>query len=179
MTSWIKALFFAIMLALLIRAFVIEPVRVDGPSMNDTLATGQRLVVFKTSYLLGQPARGDIVVLEMNTDEKASWIPFIGRKQSELDYIKRIIGVPGDVIDLQNGQVIRNGERLQETYAKGLTYPSKISFPLTVPDGRYFVLGDNRTNSSDSRYFDCIEQHRVRGKAVFRFYPFDVIGIIK
>ena len=176
--SWVKAFAVAIVLALLIRAFIMEPVRVDGPSMKDTLVQDERLIVEKVSYLFADPEPGDIVVLEMNT-AGGFWerfIPFLGKRTAELDLIKRVVGAPGDVMEIRNGQVYRNGEALQESYARGLTYPAQVSFPLTVPSGQYFVLGDNRQNSSDSRYFGCVDRKRIRGRAVFRIFPFNRIG---
>lgn len=179
--SWLKAFAAAVLIALFIRAFIFEPVRVDGVSMNNTLIHGERLIIFKTPYLYGDPKFGDIVVLEMNTSDSSlsKFIPFLGRKESELDFIKRIIGLPGDKIDIINGQVYRNGEPLNEPYAMGISYPSRVSLPLVVPNEKYFVLGDNRMNSSDSRYFDCVDRRRVRGKAIFRIFPLYKIGVIK
>lgn len=179
--SWTKALAAALVISLLIRAFIFEPVRVDGPSMENTLTHDERLIIYKASYIFGDPEFGDIVVLEMNTSESvmSKFIPFLGRKKSEIDFIKRIIGVPGDKIDIINGQVYRNDEPLNEPYARGITFPNKAQLPIVVSEGQYFVLGDNRTNSSDSRNFGCIDRKRVRGKAVFRIFPFDRIGVLK
>ena len=98
----------------------------------------------------------------------------------EIDYIKRVIGIPGDEIDIRDGYVYVNGEKLEEPYVKGKTYKKNLEFPITVQKNHVFVLGDNRENSSDSRYqsLGCIDYSKIKGKATFRFWPLDKFGYL-
>jgi len=186
--QWVVAIFTAIMIALLIRAFIFEPVQVDGQSMEDTLENGQKLILYKLGYRFSEPKRGDIVVLKV---KEGFWgdIPIIGNlpffRESdkfpvEIDYIKRVIGIPGDEIDIRDGYVYVNGEKLEEPYVKGKTYKKNLEFPITVQKNHVFVLGDNRENSSDSRYqsLGCIDYSKIKGKATFRFWPLDKFGYL-
>ncbi len=95
---------------------------------------------------------------------------------SEIDYVKRVVALPGDTVDLINGQVYLNGEMIYEPFAKGSTYKQSIDFPITVPAGKVFVLGDNRSISRDSRQIGLIEFNRIKGRAIFRIWPFESIG---
>jgi len=182
--QWVKAIFIAVILALLIRGFVFEPVQVLGPSMEDTLFTGQRLVVYKLGYYFHAPAKGDIIVLQYE-EGLASKIPLIRdlpfiKKAfpavNEVDYIKRVIAVPGDTVDLADGSLLINGKKYDESYTKGLTYKQILDFPITVPPGKVFVLGDNRQNSTDSRTIGLIEYNRIKGKAILRIWPLNSFG---
>jgi len=175
--QWLLAIVIAIVLALLIRGFVFEQALVVGDSMQDTLFDGQRLIVFKTGYFFSPPKRGDIVILKYQ-EGSFKYLPI--PDPNEIDYIKRVIGVPGDEVDIRDGSVYINGEKLDEPYAKGITEPIAygIEFPLVVPENKVFVLGDNRENSSDSRQIGLIDFERIKGKAVFRVYPFNVFGSI-
>jgi signal peptidase I len=186
--QWFEAIAVAVIIALLIRGFLFEPVEVKGYSMKNTLDTGQRLILYKLGYYFSPPKAGDIIVLQYQ-EGMFKFVPFIGNIpffkkmypfSEEIDYIKRVIAVPGDTVDLKDGYVYINGEKIDEPYAKGKTLPKNaIKFPDTVPENKVFVLGDNRENSSDSRYIGYIDYKKIKGKAVFRFWPFKDIGGIK
>lgn len=138
--SWILTLGAAVLIALVIRAILFEPIRVDGNSMNNTLADGEIMLVTKPEYIFGQPTRGDVVICK-----------YPGRKEY---FVKRLMGLPGDVIEVKNNVVYRNEEKLEEQYLspennhRGFTMP-----PFTLGDEEYFVMGDNRDHSHDSRNY--------------------------
>jgi signal peptidase I len=87
--------------------------------------------------------------------------------------IKRVIGVPGDILEIKNGEVFVNYLKINETYIKGITYPYRTEDKITIPEGKVFVMGDNRENSSDSRLFGFVDIESIEGKAAFRYWPFD------
>ncbi len=130
-------------------------IRVDGASMEPTLATGEYVVVNRLSYRLGTPQRGDIIVFHPPLDPQE-------------EYIKRVIGLPGDKVEVRNGTVYLNGQPLDETYLN-----TKTNYPgmWRVPAGQLFVLGDNRNNSSDSSKWGTIAMDSVVGKAILIYWP--------
>ena len=185
--QWIQAVIFAVAIALLIRGFVFELVKVEGPSMENTLYTSQKLFVYKLGYMFSPPKRGDIIVLQYQEGIVRFFpyidnIPFLRKTfpaLNEVDYIKRVIALPDDTIDIRDGHVYVNGNLLDESYAKGLTYPRGMTFPQIVPRNKVFVLGDNRENSSDSRQIGFIDYGKIKGKAVFRLLPITDFGKIE
>jgi signal peptidase I len=185
--KWIETIIIAIVIALLIRGFILEPVIVNGVSMEDTLFSEQRLIIYKLGYFFHPPQKGDIIVLQYQKGlfgnipilNKLSFLNRVIPSVMEIDYIKRVIGVPGDKIDIKDGHVYINGEKLDEKYAKGETHKQLLDFPKTVPPNTVFVLGDNRQNSRDSRIIGFIEYDRIKGKAVLRIWPFKDLGVIK
>lgn len=185
--EWAEAILLAVLIAILIRALVIENVRVYGSSMEDTMYTDERLIVYKLGYKFTIPKRGDIIVLKTNTTNEAeqSFFSKINLINSafppadEVDYIKRVIGVPGDIVDIIDGAVFINGEKLYEPYAKGFTYPNGGTYPKEVPEGFVYVLGDNRRVSRDSREIGFIPINNIRGKAFFRIWPLSEFGALK
>ena len=185
--QWSISIIIALLIALLIRGFIFEIVLVSGHSMDNTLADGQRLYVNKISYYIAEPKRNDVIIMikeEGNLDkmalfQKVSILKKIIPDFNETDDVKRIIGVPDDVIDIKNGKVYRNGEELSEPYAIGKTYTKIIQFPITIPADKYLVLGDNRENSSDGREFGLIDRSRIKGKAVYIVLPLNNMKAIK
>lgn len=173
--QWVLAVAVAVALAFAIRAFIFEPVLVEGHSMDTTLNDGQRLFEYKLGYKFSTPQRGDIVVLQVQ-EGNFKYIPI--PDPSEVDYIKRVIGLPGDEIDIKDGAVYVNGTKLDEPYANGITEKLGMKLPDTVPEGKLFVLGDNRQRSSDSRMIGYIDISKIRGKAVFRIWPLKDFGRI-
>lgn len=179
--QWFEAILLAIVIATLIRGFVFERVKVDGPSMDNTLANGQNLFTYKSGYFFHPPQKGDIVVIIhqegifKGISRNFIPVPIPG----EIDYIKRVIGLPGDTVDIKNGSVTVNGEKLEEPYVKGTTDTrSRFKYPITVEKNKVFVLGDNREHSSDSREFGFVDFNKIKGKAVVRVYPFKDFGNI-
>lgn len=138
-------------------------IRVDGPSMQPTLYTGEFVIVNKLAYRFGAPKTGDVVVFHYPRDP-------------EQEYIKRVIGAPGDTVKIQSGQVYVNGALLTEPYiAAKAAYPDQ---EWTVPADSLFVLGDNRNNSSDSHNWGFVQMNYLIGKAMFIYWPPKQWGII-
>jgi len=162
----------AVLIALLINLFLAQATRVYGQSMEPNLHTDQRLIVEKLSYnayirqYLGfdGPDRGDVVVIRLRT-------------QNDELLIKRVIGLPGDTIEIRDGQVFVNGQPLAEPYLAAKT--SGVYGPTTVPPLHIFVLGDNRGSSNDSRSFGTIALKDVVGRAWFSYWPLDQAGFIE
>jgi signal peptidase I len=188
--SWVAVIVVALFLSLFIDSTVIAKAEVEQSSMENTLFEGQQLIVSKLSYAFDEPKRGDIIIF-LENEEKGNVIDtFIrslkGRFSSSDEIaaeqerlVKRVIGVPGDEIDIQDGSVFINGEKLEESYANGETLPGNIELPITVEEDELFVIGDNREVSRDSRDFGPIDVKQVEGKAVFRIYPFNKMGKVE
>ncbi len=164
--SWIVTLGSAVLIALCIRGFVFEPVRVDGSSMLDTLHDREIMFVTKYDYILGEPEHGDVVICKYPNSTK--------------NYVKRLIGLPGDTIEIKNNSVYINGEKTDESY---LT-PDRNDSPyyatmgmIVLGDNDFFVMGDNRDNSHDSRFADVgkLTRSQIRGHVRFVFFPFDSV----
>lgn len=196
--EWVKSLAIALALFLLIRSFAIEAFRIPTASMERTLLVGDFLLVNKAVYgaqvpgtalrlpAFGQPEHGDVVV-------------FTPPHEPHRNYVKRLVGLPGDTLNMRDKVLFRNGEIVPEPYAQhddpmdvfdprmrwqadhlarpadGKSYrPTRDNWgPLVVPAGRYFVLGDNRDDSEDSRYWGLVDEATVKGKPIFVYYSFE------
>ncbi|NLY11519.1 MAG: signal peptidase I [Firmicutes bacterium] len=163
--EYIEAFIIAVLLALFIITFIAQSFRVEGNSMEPSLHDGQRLLVEKVSYRFNDPEPGDIIVFVYPSD------PHRRRK-----FIKRVVGVAGDEIMIRNGALYVNGVQLDENYIHGPTYGpwNQMTYgPVTVPEDSFFVLGDNRRNSDDSRYPDVgfINKKDIVGKAILVYWP--------
>jgi signal peptidase I len=167
----IQVLAIALVLAILIRLFVAEPRYIPSDSMVPTLFTGDRLVVEKVSYWFHPPQRGDIVVF--NPPIRLQELGF--DKNEAL--IKRVIGQPGQTIQIQTGQVLLDNQLLEENYTAEA--PAYEMMPLQIPEGSFFVMGDNRNNSNDSHVWGPLPQQQIIGRAIFRFWPPDRMGLIE
>jgi signal peptidase I len=163
--DWALTLGSAVLISFLIQNYAFAQVKVEQHSMDTTLAEGQRLVENRLVYHFYEPSRGDIVI--------------VNGPESERRLVKRVIGLPGETVDIKEGAVWINGTRLDEAYTKGSTFPGTVKVPLTIPADSYFVLGDNRENSTDSRNLGTIAKSSVEGKAVARLYPFDKIKLFE
>ena len=160
--SWVLVFVIGIALALFINRFVIFKVEVPTGSMEDTIIAGDKVITFRLSYLLSNPERGDIVVFPFPDDE-------------EEDYIKRIIGLPGEVIEGRDGLVYINGEPLDEPYVREAL---KRDFgPYEIPEDHYFMMGDNRNESMDSRHWDnkFLSRDKIKGKAILKYPEFTLL----
>lgn len=187
--GWLLTILFFLSLTALVNIKVYAKVVVDQSSMENTLFSGQSLIMDKISYSFTQPKQGDIIVFLENTtkdnfvDEVNIYIEDLkkrfGKSQGNERLIKRVIGVPGDKIDIKDGAVYVNDIKLEEPYAKGITEKREFELPVTVPEDSLFVIGDNRAVSNDSRGFGFIDYNRVEGKAVFRIGPLKKLGKIK
>ncbi len=158
----------AIVISLVVRIFIAEPRYIPSESMFPTLEIGDRLVVEKVSYRLGEIQRGDIVVFQPPPQLQQQGY------QANQAFIKRVIAVAGDNVAVRDGVVLVNGQALQEDYIA--QPPNYEMIPVTVPEGTLFVMGDNRNNSNDSHVWGFLPQENAIGHAVFRFYPFDRLG---
>lgn len=158
--SWIKTVLFAVIFALGINNFVIVNASVPTGSMENTIMSHDRIVAFRLSYMMSEPERFDIVVFRYPDDES-------------ILYVKRVIGLPGDTVLIRDGQVYINDavNPLDEPYLKQV--PLNDFGPYTVPKGHYFMLGDNRNNSQDSRYWEntYVDEEKILGKVLLKYYP--------
>ena len=162
-SDWIRSIGIAILIAFFIKTFLFNSTYVLGNSMYPTLHEKDRLFAIKLTLYFAEPNRGDIIVLEAPDDPKK-------------DYIKRIIGIAGDKVQIKDGKVYLNDELLAEDYIDENSYTMVYNVDTwIVPDGQVFVLGDNRDEgaSKDSRYFGCVAIDSVKGITEFRYYPFD------
>ena len=163
--GWLKDILLAVVIAFLMVVFLYQPVKVEGTSMQPELLDQERIFVNKFVYHFEEIHRGDIVVF---------WYP----KDPSKSFIKRVVGVPGDLVAIRDGQVYINGELLQERYVpRG--YQDFDSYPPTrVKDGHYYVLGDHRNASNDSRSWGLVPRRFIYGKAVFRYWPVEKAGFL-
>lgn len=161
----VETVVLSLIIFLLIRQ-VVQNYRIENHSMEPNFYEGQFVLVNKLAYRLGTPTRGDVVVFHnpRNTNE---------------DYIKRIIGIPGDTVEVREQTVFVNGLALPEDFPHNAMPPGEIIGPIIVGENQLFVMGDNRPNSSDSRVFGPIEQDLVVGQAWLRIWPLTEFGIVQ
>ena len=158
--EWVMVFVVAAALAFVVRTFIFEPVRVDGSSMLNTLTDSDFMIATKFDYLLGDPERFDIVICDYpNTDD--------GKYR-----VKRVIGMPGETIELRAGELYVDGEHVEQNF--DMTENETYFGPLTVPEGCYFVMGDNRNNSKDSRsaMVGPLKRSQIKGHVRCVVFPF-------
>jgi signal peptidase I len=149
-----------------VRPFVVEAFYIPTESMIPTLEVGDRVFVNKFVYRFAQPERGDVVVFKSVEDG------------GDEELIKRIVGVPGDEIIVRNGVLFVNNERWEESYVNSELRDGSFFGPMTVPEGKVFVMGDNRGNSRDSRFFGPVPMENIEGKAFVIFWPPSHVGLL-
>ena len=181
--DWSEALFVAAILALIIRTFVVQAFKIPSGSMEDTLLIGDHLLVNKFIYgvqvpgidgrflTIREPERGDIVVFEFPEDRGQ---PFWKRR----DFIKRVVGLPGDTVEIRNKQVLVNGKPHvipEAVYKDGTLVPGARDNmpPVKVPAGHYFMMGDNRDRSYDSRFWGFVSNAEIKGLAFIKYWSWD------
>lgn len=166
--SWARDLVFSIVIAIVVIVFIYQPVKVEGTSMLPALEDQERIFVNKFIYRfgIGEIQRGDLVVF---------WYPYDPSKS----YIKRVIGAPGDVVEIDRGSVIVNGKALVEDYIPAQYRDYQSMQPVRVAPDYYFVLGDHRSSSNDSRSWGPVHRKYIYGKAVFVYWPLDKIGPLR
>ncbi len=176
--EWIKAIAIALVLVILIRWLLFKPFIVDGPSMQPNFHTGERVIVNEVLYDIRSPQRGEVIVFH---------VPSEGR-----DFIKRVIGVAGDTVKVEGDVVTVNGEPVNETYIQGAidaahnnnalynnkNFPNEDFTDGTVPEGHVFVMGDNRSDSTDSRMIGYVPLGDIVGRADLIFWPVKDIEMI-
>ena len=184
--QWVEAIAIAVVLAILIRGFLFEPVIIEGTSMLNTLEDKDRVILNKITLAFNEPEPGDIVVIEieppyfnvltfLNDNALAKrLLPTL----TGADYIKRVIAIEGDVVDIIDGYVYVNGEKVEEPYIKedGITRQLITAMPYTVEEGKLFVMGDNRGASRDSRTIGTIDEEQIIGIAGYRIWPINKLG---
>lgn len=203
--EWVVCILIAFILALLIRYYIGTPTIVAQPSMVPTLQPGQRLILNRWVRTVGQmPERGDIITFEAPSDDSYIYpdefdsSDVIAKYSNEPtglfskfvyyvleigkdSYIKRVIGLPGDHVQIIDGKVYINDEELDEPYLDDsvtTTTTNMAYVDLVVPENSVFVMGDNREHSTDSRAFGCIPLEKIEGKVWIRFWPFNLFGTV-
>jgi signal peptidase I len=167
--EWLGVIGGGIAIALLVEAFLIQAFWIPSPSMEPTLDVGDRVLVNKLSYKFHDVNRGDVVVFERPPGAST------GQNGEIKDLIKRVVAVGGDTVEAKEGNVYVNGEQIDEDYLEPGTPTDNL--PLTtIPEGQLFVMGDNRTNSEDSRIFGPIDEDAIVGRAFIRVLPITDIG---
>jgi len=166
--SWGRDLVFSVLIAVILIVFIYQPVKVEGTSMMPLLTDQERIFINKFNYRfgIGDIERGDLVVF---------WFP----RDTSKSYIKRVIGVPGDVVEIDHGGVIVNGGRLVEDYVPKNYRDHQSYSAVTVPPDHYFVLGDHRSSSNDSRAWGTVQRKFIYGKAVFVYWPLEKLGRLR
>jgi signal peptidase I len=166
--AWLRDLFLSVLIAIVVILFLYQPVKVEGTSMMPSLVDQERIFINKFAYRFGiaDIERGETVVF---------WFPGDPIKS----YIKRVIGAPGDTVEVIDGAVIVNGRTLSEPYVPE-EYRDHVSMSRSVvPDGQYFVLGDHRSSSNDSRVWGMVPRRYIYGKAAFVYWPLDRLGLLR
>jgi len=164
--NWLREVVISVAISVFIIVFLYQPVKVEGTSMMPGLADQERIFINKYAYRLGAIERGDVVVFRYPGDPSKN-------------YIKRIVGVPGDRVEVLRGEVFLNGHHLEEPYVPAQFRDERSMSEVIVPEHSYFVLGDHRNLSSDSRDFGVVEREAIFGKAVFAYWPTGMVGKLR
>ncbi len=166
MRSWLRDTAVSIIVSAFIIVFLYQPVRVEGTSMLPMLEDQDRLFINKMAYRVGEIHRGDVVV-------------FLYPRDHQKSYIKRVIAVPGDDLRIDHGRVYVNGARVEERYVPSRYADDRSEAEMVIPQHSYFVMGDHRSISSDSRDFGTVDRALVYGKAAFVYWPIDQAGVVR
>lgn len=199
--EWTYTIVIAVAIALIIKGFIFDIVKVDGSSMFPTLVDGERLIVTKLGY---KPKQGDIIILDSTYENREEYYDAVAldKGKEELSffekfslkmnmpenlkkkyYVKRIIAMPGQTLDLVDGKVYIDGKQLNEPYYDGITasIDPAVEYPITVEEDKVFVMGDNRTRSKDSRSSELgqVPYEAILGKSQVRIWPISSFGITR
>jgi signal peptidase I len=166
--AWLRDLLFSVVIAIVMILFLYQPVKVEGTSMMPTLEDQERIFINKFVYKfgIGEIQRLDTVVF---------WFP----NDPSKSYIKRVIGLPGDTVEVREGTVILNGQPMDERYVPHEFRDGLTLAPSVVAAESYFVMGDHRSSSNDSRAWGPVHRRFIYGKAVFAYWPLDRLGIVR
>lgn len=199
--SIFKIIIIALMINIIIKAFLVRTYTVDSSSMETTLMVNDKVITEVVTKYFSKPERGDVIVfvypetdiatskqtLRRNLPEYLSYVAgYLLKGQypvdDEIEYVKRVIGLPGDIINIKNNTVYINDKALEEPYLESDVFTnitgSSLEFPFQVPESQYFVMGDNRENSSDSRQWGTVPVENIIGKAIVIYYPFSNAGAL-
>jgi len=165
---WMRDLLLSVVIAIVVILFLYQPVKVEGTSMMPALQDQERIFINKFVYRvgIGTIERGDMVVFWFPNDQTKS-------------YIKRVIGLPGDTVEVDDGVVFVNGKKIQESYVPDEYRDHISSAAMKVPGDNYFVLGDHRSSSNDSRSWGTVPRPLIYGKAVFVYWPIEKLGVLR
>ncbi|HEY6413170.1 MAG TPA: signal peptidase I [Edaphobacter sp.] len=166
MRAWMRDMVVSVVVSAFIIIFLYQPVRVEGTSMLPMLEDQDRLFINKMAYKIGEIHRGDVVVFRYPHDQTKS-------------YIKRVIALPGDDLRIDHGQVYVNGIAIKEKYVPVRFADDRSQPGLVIPASEYFVMGDHRSISSDSRDFGPVDRSLIYGKAAFVYWPMDQAGVVQ
>jgi signal peptidase I len=167
--EYAEAIIIALILAFIIRTFVVQAFKIPSGSMIPTLQIGDHILVNKFIYRFADIERGDIIVFKFPKDESR-------------DFIKRVIGIPGDKIEIRDKKVYINDKELNEPYAVheeqgGASYhPRDVFGPIIIPENKFFMMGDNRENSMDSRFWGFLDKQKIKGKAFIIYWSWDSVN---
>ena len=164
--AWLRDLLLSVGVSAFIIIFLYQPVRVEGTSMLPSLEDQDRLFINKFAFRVGEIRRGDVVVFRYPKDETKN-------------YIKRVIALPGDRVKIENGSVVLNGKLLPEPYVPARFADDRSMPERRIPPGEFFVMGDHRSISSDSREFGPVKRDLIYGKAAFVYWPVDQAGVVR
>lgn len=170
--EWVESIIIALVLALIIRTFVLQAFKIPTGSMRPTLLEGDRLLVNKFIYKFKEPERGDIVVFRFPGEEKK-------------DFIKRLIAKEGETVEIKDGDIYIDGNKIEEPFTiRQIRYYNKSPYGgvgerVNVPEDSFYVLGDNSASSRDSRYWGFVPRKNIIGKAFFLYWPINRIRVIK
>lgn len=191
--EWMNAGLWAVIIALFVMSFIIQAFKIPSGSMENTLLIKDHLFVCKFIYGIRVPFYKEKRILDIKKPDRREILVFEYPREPSKDYIKRCIGLPGDTIEIKDKELYVNGKLQDEPYVMHKdprTYPNapyvpdnmkkRDNFgPITVPEGEYFVMGDNRDFSSDSRFWGPLPERYIKGKALFKYWPPSRIGLIK
>ena len=165
--EWVKVIAIAVAVAMIINFVILINCVVPSGSMEPTISTKSRMFGFRLAYIFNEPERGDVIIFKYPDDE------------SQL-FVKRIIGLPGDTVEIKAGVTYVNGEVLSEPYLAERPYEQDFG-PYNVPEDSFFVMGDNRNHSNDARYWNntYVKKSAIKGKAFLAYWPLDDFGIIE
>jgi len=179
--EYFEAIIIAILLALFIRTFIVQAFKIPSGSMLPTLLIGDHLLVNKFQYGIRMPVTGQLLI-PISQPQQGDIIVFRFPKDRSIDYIKRVIGTPGDTVEIREKKVYVNGNAIEDPHAH-LSSTTVLSAdasprdnfgPILVPEGRFFVMGDNRDNSYDSRFWGFVDERDILGKAFILYWSWDI-----
>ncbi|MDO9582939.1 MAG: signal peptidase I [Desulfomicrobium sp.] len=181
--EYAEALIVALILAFIIRSFVVQAFKIPSGSMLQTLQIGDHLLVTKFAYGIKIPFTNSMI-FEREGPERADIIVFEFPEDPSKDFIKRVVAVPGDVVEIREKKLFLNGEEQHESYIQHVdtstTVPRRDNFgPVMVPENKYFVLGDNRDESYDSRFWGFVERDTIAGKALILYWSWESLTNIR